>query len=598
MTRGTPAVPMAAAHADEFHLVFPERVYRDLQDVLFPGPESTSDHPFAGKAERGAYCVLSRSTGENRVSFIAREVLEPDSPDDLTINSPNWIIGEDEESDEADQSGVESQESGIGRYIPGNTDTEDGMGSGSDSMYGFQFTDEYRQRALQRARELDGGILRIHTHPHGSPLPSRVDRKSAEQVFSRDVDRLSPGAPLAAAIITEDEAWSARAYEFPARDELLETYASRIGIVGPAHRKGYRKLRAWQPNNYDGELDLITAEVHSGNSEQERAIIGSEDIEVATDEQDSTLQLWGSDGQELLADLTVGVVGCGGVGSILAEHLARLGVGHLVFVDFDRLERANANRAQGATPEDIKQNRLKTHVAKRVAEQAATAPEFEATIVDGSPVEQDPEYAAVPKLLDCDIIVSAVDAARPRKVLDHVASAHCIPVIDGGSRLHVDDGMLRPDAKIEIAATGPGWPCFECQRVWNSDGVYEEREDPRFRGDRAYVDEEEVADEDDRDPSVIGINAIAAGMMQRRFKAITLGIASRLVGTVRVSPLDLYTQWMHTADCRGEECNRAPIGAGDRHSLPTGTDWAMRTERSDIDMPETRRAVSSFDELR
>lgn len=302
------------------------------------------------------------------------------------------------------------------------------------------------------------------------------------------------------------------------------------------------------------------------------------------------MELWGQEGQEILSGLRIGLVGCGGVGSMLATHLPRLGIGGLVLVDFDRLKPANANRADGATDEDIEARRLKTDVAKREAKKAATAPNFEVTLVDGSVVEEDPVYAAVPDLLDCDIILCAVDAARPRKVLDHLASAHCIPVINGGSRLHVDtDGGLAPAAKIETSITGPGFPCFRCQRVWTSEDVEYERDDPRFRGDRTYVDGGVNPDQQPRSASVIGINSIVAGIIQQRLQGLALAISTRVVGIHRLNPGDLSAEWMGMEllfSCP-DDCGRAPIAAGDGHRLPLGTDWAMRYERDDIPDPDT-----------
>jgi molybdopterin/thiamine biosynthesis adenylyltransferase len=46
-------------------------------------------------------------------------------------------------------------------------------------------------------------------------------------------------------------------------------------------------------------------------------------------------------GQEKLAAATVVIVGCGGLGTVSAELLARAGVGHLRLVDDDRVEPAN-----------------------------------------------------------------------------------------------------------------------------------------------------------------------------------------------------------------------------------------------------------------
>jgi sulfur carrier protein ThiS adenylyltransferase len=45
-----------------------------------------------------------------------------------------------------------------------------------------------------------------------------------------------------------------------------------------------------------------------------------------------------------LAQKTVGIAGCGGLGSNCAVALARVGVGRLIIADFDKVEMANLNR--------------------------------------------------------------------------------------------------------------------------------------------------------------------------------------------------------------------------------------------------------------
>jgi len=52
----------------------------------------------------------------------------------------------------------------------------------------------------------------------------------------------------------------------------------------------------------------------------------------------------GEDGLERLRSSKVAVVGIGGVGSFAAEALARAGIGHIVIVDFDLVEKSNINR--------------------------------------------------------------------------------------------------------------------------------------------------------------------------------------------------------------------------------------------------------------
>ena len=44
-----------------------------------------------------------------------------------------------------------------------------------------------------------------------------------------------------------------------------------------------------------------------------------------------------------------------------------------------------------------------------------------------------------------------------------------------------------------------------------------EADHPEFRGERGYVQGGKDPDEEDRDPSVIGVNAIVTSLMQRRF---------------------------------------------------------------------------------
>lgn len=532
MPAGNPAPLLSAQDADEAHLVFPESKHRELKAILFPGE---SDHPFAGKSERGAFCIVSRSTGKTRVSYLVRAVVPPESQDDLTVRR-----GSQQRSWEDWFSGARS----------------------SPGELGFRFSKEYHHRAIEKAKALSGGLLRVHTHPNGVS-PSPIDRRSANRVFNDDADRLRPGAPLVAAITNERGDWSARIYEFGAASDPKVRRTTAIRIVGHRFQK-------------------------QANSDTDHSVDG-----VDRTAQDSTIQLWGTRGQKILAGLHVGLVGCGGVGSILAAHLPRLGVGRLTLVDFDRLEPANANRASGASRIDIRQRRLKTHVAQREAHRAATHPEFDSRVVDGSVVETEQEWTAIPELLDCDVIVAAVDAARPRKVLDHIAFSHCIPVLNGGSRLHAqNDGTLREEAKIETSVTGPGFPCFECQRVWSRDQVEFERDNPRYRGERGYVEGGVDPDEGPRSPAVIGVNDTVAGLLQLRLQALVLGVSTRVVGTHRLKPNDLSVRWHSTVDsCDG--CRRAPLAAGDRHELPAGTDWSMRYSRTDIPMPKTETIDAS-----
>ena len=68
----------------------------------------------------------------------------------------------------------------------------------------------------------------------------------------------------------------------------------------------------------------------------------------------------------ILNDLSVLILGVGGVGGYVAESLARSGVGNLILVDFDTIDESNINRqiialdsTIGLKKVDVLENRLK-----------------------------------------------------------------------------------------------------------------------------------------------------------------------------------------------------------------------------------------------
>ncbi len=73
--------------------------------------------------------------------------------------------------------------------------------------------------------------------------------------------------------------------------------------------------------------------------------------------------LIGKDAVKKLQQSTVMVVGCGAVGSFATEALARSGVGHLILIDFDKVEESNINRQLFALDSTI--GKTKVEIAKQ-----------------------------------------------------------------------------------------------------------------------------------------------------------------------------------------------------------------------------------------
>ena len=78
---------------------------------------------------------------------------------------------------------------------------------------------------------------------------------------------------------------------------------------------------------------------------------------------DRNVRAFGDGIQQVLGDLSVGIVGCGGTGSAVAEQLVRLGVRDLILMDDDELSASNVTRVYGSTVADV--GRQKVDVLQR-----------------------------------------------------------------------------------------------------------------------------------------------------------------------------------------------------------------------------------------
>lgn len=67
---------------------------------------------------------------------------------------------------------------------------------------------------------------------------------------------------------------------------------------------------------------------------------------------DRQARMFGDRGQDILSGLKVAVIGVGGGGSLINEMLARLGIGHILAIDPDKVEESNLPRLVGATQRD------------------------------------------------------------------------------------------------------------------------------------------------------------------------------------------------------------------------------------------------------
>ena len=118
------------------------------------------------------------------------------------------------------------------------------------------------------------------------------------------------------------------------------------------------------------------------------------------------------------------IVGCGGLGTNAAVHLAGMGIGRLLLIDGDTVEMRNLNRQFYYTPADI--GRAKCDVL--IERLSAYVPDCAAIGLRRdvrTPDDLEPALAA-------DVLVSAVDNIAARRILNEFCIQQNIPLVNGG----------------------------------------------------------------------------------------------------------------------------------------------------------------------
>lgn len=132
--------------------------------------------------------------------------------------------------------------------------------------------------------------------------------------------------------------------------------------------------------------------------------------------------LIGHDNLEKLKHVKIAVFGIGGVGSYVAEALARTGVGHLVLIDFDDIVLSNINRQIHATTETIGLLKVKA-MADRLK---LINPEIKVSQLDTLYNQETTDICLTD---DLDYVVDAIDMVTSKLLLIEECQKKNIPII-------------------------------------------------------------------------------------------------------------------------------------------------------------------------
>lgn len=323
-------------------------------------------------------------------------------------------------------------------------------GKGDREVHGnASFSDTFFLRAAAVAAEAGAGLGLIHSHPRGQGWQRLSEDDHGAEAGHAGQTVTITGLPLLGMTFAgRDETFSARMWERDGTRRYTPRWCDNVRVVGD------RISISWNPDT-----------------------VPAPDAEPT---QVRTVAAWGACAHADLARLHVGIVGAGSVGNLVGEALARMGIRWYSILDFDVVELLNLDRLLHATRLDALLGRSKAKVLARGMRRSATARDVQIDVYNASVVE--PAVAA--HALDCDVIFSCVDRPWPRAVLNLLAYAHLVPVIDGGIRIQTTRSGTMRGAEWRSHLAGPGRACLECLGQYDPADVALERtgllDDPSY----------------------------------------------------------------------------------------------------------------------
>lgn len=322
-------------------------------------------------------------------------------------------------------------------------------------------TPQFIHRQITRARDERLVYLAVHSHPsHRTAGFSTIDMDSHERGYPALL-QIARGMPVGAVVFGR--------------------LAAQADI--------------WMPNGR--RLDLLKLTV-VGTTIRDLSPSPGITAKLPEDaDRDRQIRMFGSTGQERLRRCTIAIAGLGGVGSLVAEYLARLGIGRFFLIDPDTVELSNLSRLAGATRDDAIAGALKVDVAMRLILQANPEAQIE-TIADDVA-----KTSIARELVGCDYLFLAADSMRSRLIVNTIVNQYLIPAVQIGAKIRPsEDGSLN-EVMSANRQVRPGGGCLWCNGYIDTAQLAVEAKSDRERIEQAYGVQEP-------NPSVISLNAVAA----------------------------------------------------------------------------------------
>lgn len=249
--------------------------------------------------------------------------------------------------------------------------------------------------SLQKANKYGFSVIKIHCHPGGCKFFSQQDDRADADLFPSIFGWIDDAPIHASCIMLPNGEIFGRIFN----EEHIQSPVDKVTIIGDI-------VKIWYAND-------------EGYSEQEHDM--------------RNLQAFGEGTINVLKKLKVAVVGCSGTGSPVIEQLVRLGVGELLIIDPDIVEKKNLNRILNSTLYDAEKKRKKVDVLKEAGDKVGFGTKI-------TPIDKDiyDDISIVKQIASSDFIVGCLDTIDARHLLNQIATFYLLPYLDIGAYLKSD----------------------------------------------------------------------------------------------------------------------------------------------------------------
>lgn len=164
-----------------------------------------------------------------------------------------------------------------------------------------------------------------------------------------------------------------------------------------------------------------------------------------------------AEGQQRLIDSRVLIIGVGGLGSAAAIYLAAAGVGHIVLVDFDKVDLSNLQRQIAHGTSDIGRPKVESAREKLLS----LNPDIAVTIIDHGLEGQE----LLDQVAAADVVVDASDNFTTRFAINKSCVTAQTPLVSGAAiRFEAQVSVFNPKNRSS--------PCYRC--LYGEDAIVEQ----------------------------------------------------------------------------------------------------------------------------